>query len=211
MIDLNGVKPFAEGGNRKCFINPQNPNQCLKVLHPGLLEKLNKDRPWYKKARSLESFDDNLREKEGYEQRALKSKNPEIWKHLAKWYGLQETSLGLASVTELIHNNGQIAETLEDYLFNKGLTEEIRTALKVFEKWLKENLVLTKNLIPHNLVLKNEVDGITIKIIDGLGCHAFIPLPQNTKFFAKIYVNKRIELMWSRINWDISGRKGNWK
>ena len=51
MIDLNGVEPFAEGGNRKCFINPSIIliNACLKVLHPGLLEKINKDRPWYKK------------------------------------------------------------------------------------------------------------------------------------------------------------------
>ena len=40
-----------------------------------------------------------------------------------------ETSLGLASVTELIQNNGQIAKTLEDYLFDKGLTPEIKSAL----------------------------------------------------------------------------------
>ena len=63
-------------------------------------KKLIKPRPWYKKARALESFDDNLREKEGYEQRALKANNSNIWKHLAKWYGLKETNLGLASVTE---------------------------------------------------------------------------------------------------------------
>ena len=141
----------------------------------------------------------------------LKSKNPEIWKHLAKWYGLQETSLGLASVTELIHNNGQIAETLEHYLLNKGLTEEIKNSLKSFEYWLKEHLVLTKNLLPHNLVLKNGNDELIIKIVDGIGCHSFIPLPQNLNFFAKIYVNKRIKLMWQRIHWDLSGREGMWK
>ena len=211
MIDLNGVKPFAEGGNRKCFINPLNPNQCLKVLHPGLLEKIDKTRPWYKKARALESFDDNLREKEGYEQRALKTNNSNIWKHLAKWYGLKETNLGLASVTELIENDGQIAETLEHYLLNKGLTEEIKNSLKSFEFWLKEHLVLTKNLLPHNLVLKKGNDELIIKIVDGIGCHSFIPLPQNLNFFAKIYVNKRIKLMWQRIHWDLSGREGMWK
>ena len=211
MIDLNGVKPFAEGGNRRCFINPQNPNQCLKILHPGLLDKINKTRPWYKKARALESFDDNLREKDGYEQRALKSKNPNIWKHLAKWYGLQETTLGIASVTELIVNNGQIAETLEHYLLNKGLTEKIKKSLQSFEYWMKEHLVLTKNLLPHNLVLKEDKDELVIKIVDGLGCHSFIPLPQNFNIFAKLYVNKRIKLMWQRINWDLSGRQGNWK
>ena len=211
MIDLNGVEPFAEGGNRICFINPQNPNQCLKILHPGLLDKINKDRPWYKKARSLESFDDNLREKEGYEQKALKSKDPNIWKHLAKWYGLQETSLGLASVTELIKNKGQIAGTLEQYLLENGLTEEIKESLKIFENWLMKNLVLTKNILPHNLVLKKDENKFVIKIVDGLGCHTFVPLPQNFRLFAKIYVKKRVNLMWQRINWELLGRKGDWK
>ena len=50
-----------------------------------------------------------------------------------------------------------------------------------------------------------------IKIIDGLGSQAFIPLPGYSSFFAKRYVNRRIQLMWSRIHWDLSGRKGNWK
>ena len=119
----------------------------------------------------------------------------------------KETNLGLASVTELIENDGQIAETLEHYLLNKGLTEEIKNSLKSFEYWLKEHLVLTKNLLPHNLVLKKGNDELIIKIVDGIGCHSFIPLPQNLNFFAKIYVNKRIKLMWQRIHWDLSGRK----
>ena len=71
--------------------------------------------------------------------------------------------------------------------------------------------MLTKNLIPHNLVLDYQNDKIIIKIIDGLGSQAFIPLPNYSDFFAKRYINRRIELMWSRINWDLSGRKGNWK
>ena len=71
--------------------------------------------------------------------------------------------------------------------------------------------MLTKNLIPHNLVLDYQNDKIVIKIIDGLGSQAFIPLPNYSNFFAKRYINRRIELMWSRIRWDLSGRKGNWK
>ena len=50
-----------------------------------------------------------------------------------------------------------------------------------------------------------------LKIVDGLGSKAFFPLPRFSDFFAKRYVERRIELMWSRINWDLSGRKGNWK
>ena len=66
MIDLNGVTPFAEGGNRRCFVHPNNPNRCLKVIHSGLLETIIKNKPWYKKLRSAESFDDNLRERDAY-------------------------------------------------------------------------------------------------------------------------------------------------
>ncbi len=56
MIDLNSVNAFAEGGNRRCFIHPQNPNRCLKVVHAGLLEKIIKNKPWYKKLRSKSSL-----------------------------------------------------------------------------------------------------------------------------------------------------------
>ena len=211
MIDLSGSTPFAEGGNRKCFIHPAQSDRCLKVVHPGLLEKIIKSKPWYKKFRSKDSFDDNLREQEAYKQKALIANNSEVWKHIAKWYGMVETSIGMASETELIKNNDEIAETLENYLFSNGLTDEIKIAINEFHQWLRDNLILTKNLIPHNLVIKKENNEMIIKIIDGLGSQAFIPLPNHSTFFAKRYVERRIELMWSRINWDLSGRKGNWK
>ena len=124
---------------------------------------------------------------------------------------MTETNIGMASETELITNGGEIAETLEVYLFREGITEEIKLSIEKFQTWLREHLILTKNLIPHNLVLGYENDKIVIKIIDGLGSLAFIPLPNYSDFFAKRYVERRIELMWSRINWDLSGRHGNWK
>tara|TARA_Y100000746_G_C15289357_1_gene360934 strand:+ start:53 stop:688 length:636 start_codon:yes stop_codon:yes gene_type:complete len=211
MIDLNGVTPFAEGGNRRCFVHPNNPNRCLKVIHSGLLETIIKNKPWYKKLRSAESFDDNLRERDAYNQKALRNDNSETWKHLAKWYGMVETTIGAASETELIKNENLVAETLESYLFANGFTDEIKLSIEQFHDWLRKNLILTKNLIPHNLVLKRVNNDIIIKIVDGLGSQAFIPLPDYSNFFAKRYVERRIELMMSRIRWDLSGRVGSWK
>ena len=211
MIDLKGITPFAMGGNRMCFVHPCNPNRCLKVIHPGLLEKIKKSKSWYKRFRSLESFDDNLREQEAYNQKALQKDDPDLWTHLAKWYGMTDTNIGMASETELIINDEQIAETLETYLYREGITEEIKFAIEEFQNWLKKHLILTKNLIPHNLVISWHNEKIIIKVIDGLGSQAFIPLPNYSSFFAKRYVKRRIQLMWSRIHWDLSGRKGNWK
>ena len=212
MINLDGVQAFAEGGNRKCYINPINSKRCLKVLHENLLENLKINSIWYKRLRGSDGLDDNLREKNAYNQKAIRSPiNSSIWDHLAKWYGMVETNLGPASETELITNDGEIAETLEVYLLRDGLTPEIKSALSKFENWLRAHLVLTKNIIPHNVVVKKENNTLILKIIDGLGSKSFIPLPKYSKFFARIYVERRIKLMWSRIHWDLNGRIGNWK
>ena len=91
MINLQGVKPFAEGGNRICFIHPGDKSLCLKVSKQEVIKKMYSNAPWYKKLRSEKSFDDNLREEKAYKQKAIK-KNPEkIWQHLAKWYAFFQT------------------------------------------------------------------------------------------------------------------------
>jgi hypothetical protein len=175
-------------------------------------KKVKQNAPWYKKLRSEKSFDDNLREQKAYCQRALRKDNSNKWKHLAKWYGMVETSIGPASETELIRDNqNNIASTLEAYLFSYGMTDEIKIALDEFESWLRSSLVLTKNIIPHNVVLGYEGEKIILKIIDGLGSKSYLPMTQVSDFFAKKYVERRIELMRSRINWDLTGRKGDWK
>ncbi|MDA8840712.1 PhoP regulatory network YrbL family protein [Gammaproteobacteria bacterium] len=212
MINLDGVNTFAKGGNRRCYVSPINPKRCLKVLHENLLDKLKENSAWYKRLGNNAGLDDNLREMDAYNQRAISSPiNSSVWNHLAKWYGMVETNLGPASETELILNDGEIAETLETYLFREGLTPEIQKALKTFETWLRTHLVLTKNIIPHNVVIKKENSSLILMIIDGLGCKSFIPLPKYSRFFARIYVERRIKLMWSRIHWDLGGRIGDWK
>ena len=211
MISLEEVKPFAEGGNRVCYIHPNNKSMCLKISKPEVVKKMRSNAPWYKKLRSERSFDDNYREESAYRQRAIKENPQKIWRHLAKWYEFVETSKGLASCTELITNNDKVALNLEEYLFSKGRTSEIDKALKEFEIFLKETKLLTKNIIPHNLAVKENDSELTLKIIDGLGCMSFIPLPEISNTFADRYIKRRIELMYSRIEWDLSGRKGSWK
>jgi len=211
MINLEGVRPFAEGGNRVCYIHPDNKSLCLKISKLEAVKKMRSNAPWYKKLRSERSFDDNLREESAYQQRAIKENPQKIWRHLAKWYEFVETSKGLASCTELITNNDKVALNLEEYLFSKGRTSEIDKALKEFEIFLKETQLLTKNIIPHNLAVKENDSKLTLKIIDGLGCMSFIPLPEISNTFAERYIKRRIELMYSRIEWDLSGRKGSWK
>ena len=211
MISLEEVKPFAEGGNRVCYIHPDNKNLCLKISKSEVVKKIRSNAPWHKQLRSEKSFDDNYREERAYQQRAIKKNPQKIWKHLAKWYEFAETSKGLASCIELITNNDKIALNLEEYLFSKGRTKETDKALKEFEIFLKETKLLTKNIIPHNLAVKEDDYELTLKIIDGLGSMSFIPLQEISNALANRYIKRRIDLMYSRIEWDLSGRKGSWK
>jgi len=206
MISLEEVKPFAEGGNRVCYIHPDNKNLCLKISKPEVVKKMRSNAPWYKKLRSERSFDDNYREESAYQQRAIKENPQKIWRHLAKWYEFVETSKGLASCTELITNNDKVALNLEEYLFSKGRTSEIDKALKEFEIFLKETKLLTKNLIPHNLAVKENDSELTLKIIDGLGCMSFITLQEISKTFEYIkdkeFTPKGDDLLKTKKYWD---------
>ena len=40
MINLEGVRPFAEGGNRFCYVHPDNKNLCLKISKPEVVKKM---------------------------------------------------------------------------------------------------------------------------------------------------------------------------
>ena len=92
--------------------------------------------------------------------------------------------LGPASETELIRDNqNNIATTLETYLFTYGKTDEIKIALDEFELWLRSSLVLTKNIIPHNIVIGYENEKIVLKIIDGLGSKSYLPLTSGSAIF----------------------------
>jgi len=65
----------------------------LKFLLRVQSKKAKKNAAWYKKLRSAESFDDNLREQSAYQQRSLRNDNPNKWKHLARWFFLLKDTL----------------------------------------------------------------------------------------------------------------------
>ena len=56
MISLEEVKPFAEGGNRVCYIHPNNKSMCLKISKPEVVKKMRSNAPWYKQLRSERSL-----------------------------------------------------------------------------------------------------------------------------------------------------------
>ncbi|GAA5525162.1 uncharacterized protein YrbL [Microbulbifer aestuariivivens] len=214
MIDLSGLTPFASGGNRHCYRHPQDPEKCVKVMRAGRIDELKRRAPWYKRLGGDSRFDDNLRELDGYRQRALRGAGEQsiAWRHLARWYGIHDTSEGAGAVTELIVDpQGQPAITLEHYLKQHGLDKPIEEALQRFSQWLQDTGILTKNILPHNLVIRQKGGQPELCLIDGLGCAAFLPLAEYFPRVRKHYIQRRILRMWRRIHWELSDRAITWK
>jgi hypothetical protein len=75
-------------------------------------------------------------------------------------------------VTDLITDaDDEPAQTLETYLFQHGLDAMAQDAVAEFSTFLRSSLILTKNLMPHNLVLAPNGLGHRLVLIDGLGLY----------------------------------------
>lgn len=212
MICLQERTPFAEGDNRLCFVHPENNRLCLKVLKPGSLDRHYRTAKWHKRIRGRHALDDNLREADAYQQRAIAQGPERVWDHLARWYGQAETDLGAANVTELVGPEpGQPGPTLERVLRERGLTRPVQAALDELGLWLRDTGILTRNLLPHNLVAVERNTGMKLVIIDGLGAPLAARMMSLSPALRRRYIDRRIQRMWLRANWEASGRIGRWE
>lgn len=211
-IELGECEPFAEGGSRLCFEHPDDPHRCIKIVKQGRIEELRQRAPVFKRLRPDRAFDDNEREIDAYQQRAIKLGDERLWLHLPRQYGYSETSMGPGLVTDLIRNSEGIADNLENYIKRDGMTDALSKALDEFCDWLRDTQVLTKNLLPHNVLVKAHDDGrLQLYVIDGIGCTTAIDPNWLGQRFVRRYIESRIAKMRARVAWEAGGRKGEWK
>ncbi len=160
MIDLSGCEPFASGWNRHCYRHPDDPALCLKILRPENIEARFQRQAWPKKALGKARIDDNRQELKAHQQQAIRKL---IAQQRSSLVSLAQTAPLIppsARPMELLENSGGVpAETLEHYLQHQGFDQSIRGAVERFCDWLLETGILTRNLLPHNLVVANRKTG----------------------------------------------------
>ncbi|MCH8499661.1 MAG: PhoP regulatory network YrbL family protein [Marinobacter sp.] len=213
MIDLTDCQPFARGGNRDCYRHPEQPDRCLKLVRTEALEARRKRQPRYKRWRPNHAMDDNQQEHRAYQQ--LLRDHPEcdtLWHHLPRFYGQADTSLGLANVCELILSaDNTPAPTLEALITADPLHPTLVDAIRQFQQWLRQHQVMTRNLLPHNLVVGGQDEQLRLVLIDGLGAawaqQQLAQLPGGRRR----YIERRIIKMNRRLHWEQQGRPGRWE
>lgn len=171
-IEISQSEPFSKGGNRLCFVSPSNPNVCLKVHQIDRTPKHRRQRKSFPaNIRPLSFYDENRQEHRSL-LRHFKDFPQTICQHLPTSYGMVETDLGTAHAMELVRDSdGLISQTVELYIWENGLDATIKNALNTFkEHWLSAP-PRSRDLLPHNLVLRKSSTESTIIIIDGYGRH----------------------------------------
>ncbi|HEY9120136.1 MAG TPA: YrbL family protein [Marinobacter sp.] len=217
MIDLSGLEPFASGYNRHCYRHPDDPALCLKVLRPENIEARFQRQAWPKKALGRARIDDNLQELRAHQQPAIRKLVAEgrsllVWNHLPRFHGNAETSLGMANVSEIIAgSDGEPAETLETYLKRRGFDQPVKDAADRFCNWLTDTGILTRNLLPHNLVIAERNGQPELFLVDGLGAPSIPDKLAAVPAWRRRYISRRIRRFYLRIQWETSARDESWE
>ncbi|MBC7192120.1 YrbL family protein [Marinobacter sp.] len=175
---LTGHKPFAQGGNRLCFVHPEAPERCIKIRRPDFsLEDLRRSKGFPKNLRPLKSFDDNLEEWHVINTIAGRV-GARAFEHIYRCFGFVDTDLGKGLVSELIRDHdGAISQTLKKYLWDHGLTEECQTAINTLCRFWKQEVIPSRDLLLHNIVVQQSQPGKInrLVVIDGLGSAGLVP------------------------------------
>jgi len=125
----------------------------------------------------LSTYDENLVEI-GVLNYLHKQYPVQIIRHLPRSFGMMETDLGTANETELICDaRGLISQTLEQYIWHNGQDSIVERAIGNFKEDWAIKPPQTRDLIPHNFVVRLEGESANLILVDGFGKKPLIRLP----------------------------------
>ena len=192
MLKLADLEPFAIGGTRRCYIHPQDERLCVKVLRPDRtpVARHQAAQGW-RRLKGKRGFDDQRKERKAYD--ALLKRGWRNWRHVPRYHGTVATDRGIGIVTDLQRNcDGDFPLNLEELLPN-GMTDALASAIAEFKAWLRQDLFLSRDLLPHNILAVAESPcRYRLMIVDGIGNSEMLPLSSYSKTFARMKVERKI-------------------
>ncbi len=177
LIDLTNAIKIGSGSERSVYIHPDDPNKLVKVIHPN--------------RKNLQT----KRETNAYKRLVKRLPNTkEVWKHLPRFYGMQDTNLGKGQVVETIRDfDGEISKTFLFYLEQDGV-ECYRAELEQLKSYFLKYCIIFNHDIssPVNLVLKriNETEQHLV-LVDALGDHTAIKILNVIPYLARQKILRR--------------------
>lgn len=200
VIRLQEQEPFAIGGTRRCYLHPSDPSRCIKVLRKDRTpEKRREAATGFKKFRSAKHWDDQDKEIMAYNE-LMKRHGSELWSHVPRYFGVVQTDSGIGIVTQVYRNFDSTFPLNLDQQVPCGIDNPLETAMEEFKHWLRRELVLTRDLLPHNIIAVREDEHLCrLVIVDGLGNSEWIPISSWSRAIARRKIERKIAKFEDRI------------
>ena len=198
MIELNDSLFIAEGSHRAIYHHPEDDGKCLKIVKKGSLEKRRKrNKKWYKRMRKLSTFDETRKDLQAYRRFGA---NEKFMRHIPRFYGMVETSLGPAMLLDLVTNeDGTPARALANHLDSGQNRIKLKDALLELGKHLVAQAIVVRDFSVGDVMVREGLDGsITLFIVDGLGGSELIPLSK-IPVFARLKASRRVDRFFGKI------------
>jgi hypothetical protein len=160
MLELDPHALIGKGLHRECFVHPEDPSRCIKIVVAG-------------------SGNENRREQAYYAALARRGVSFEM---LPMFHGLVQTSLGEGAVFDLVRDyDNRISFTLGHYLQSEKLTSAhaaaLRQALQDLKNYLLEQRIITMTLKPKNILFQlATAESGKLVIVDNIGNSDFFPI-----------------------------------
>lgn len=193
MIKLKHSRPLFVGGTRYCFQHPQHRDRCIKVLRPdrtGAARKLL--RRDFKRWLPERYLDDQRKEIRAYRE-LLENASERLWRYVPRYHGTVDTDMGIGIVTQLMRNaDGSWPSNLEA-LLPGGMTPELEEGIERFLEGVSGMRILTRDLLPHNMIAVRETRGYRVMVVDGIGNAELIPISSWFDSFARRKTQRKIQ------------------
>ena len=117
-----------------------------------------------------------------------------MFDHVPLYYGATQTDLGVGIVTQLFRNfDGKFPATLEELLLDR-VSESLKSAVEEFKKWLRSMRFLSRDLLPHNIIVVWDTpDTARLVIVDGIGNSEFVPISNWCASVAERKIERKIK------------------
>jgi len=183
MLELDSSALIGKGLHRECFIHPQDPTRCIKIIVAG-------------------HSNENRREARYY---SLLARRGISWDMLTRFHGLLQTNLGEGAVFDLVRDfDGAISRPLTHYLDSEEFTathgDMLATAFGKLRDYLLQNRVITMTLKTKNILLQltGENSGKLV-IVDNVGNSDFIPITNYSAGLARLKIRRK----WRRFEQSV--------
>ena len=178
MIELHRQALIGKGLHRECFVHPDNPDHCIKIVVSGTINENRREASYYSKL----------------------ARRGICWDMLTRFHGLVATNLGEGAVFDLVRDcDSAVSLTLAHYLESAGLTARhganLARSLADLRAYLLHNRIVTMTLKPKNILFQQtSATKAKLVIVDNIGNSDFLPIANYSAVFAR----RKIQRKWRR-------------